>query len=76
MQSHHPNFAKLTDSKAAGYIRQYGCNCWELDALDPQTISDLIENEVLQLFDDEIGDKVLEREKQEREQLREATKNL
>jgi hypothetical protein len=42
-----PNPAKLTDSRAAGYIERFGDDSWELDALDPATLDALIENEIL-----------------------------
>ena len=38
-----PNPAKMTDSRFNGYVAQYGNESWELDALDPRIISDLIE---------------------------------
>lgn len=47
-----PNPAKLTDSRATGYIREYGQSSWELDALDPATLDQLIEAEVLSWRDD------------------------
>ena len=37
-----PNPAKELDKRAAGYIRRYGRQCWELDALDPSTLAALI----------------------------------
>lgn len=37
-----PNPAKLTDSRAEGYIEKYGTESWELDALDPATLNELI----------------------------------
>lgn len=37
-----PNPAKLTDSRAAGYLAQFGRESWELDALDPPTLVALI----------------------------------
>jgi hypothetical protein len=37
-----PNPAKLTDSRATGYIRRFGRESWELDALDPATLHALI----------------------------------
>lgn len=42
-----PNPAKLTDSRSTVYIRDFGYESWELDALDPATISNLIETAVL-----------------------------
>lgn len=38
-----PNPAKLTDSRVGGYIKRFGRQSWELDALDPNTITNLIE---------------------------------
>jgi len=43
-----PNPAKLTDARAQGYIKKHGNNSWELDALDPKTLDELIENTILQ----------------------------
>lgn len=37
-----PNPAKLTDSRASGYIAEHGRQSWELDALDPATLAALI----------------------------------
>ena len=36
-----PNPAKITDSRASKYIDEYGNESWELDALEPQVITDL-----------------------------------
>jgi len=41
-----PNPAKLTDTRAAEYISEYGPESWELDALDPKVITSLIEDAV------------------------------
>lgn len=41
-----PNPAKTTDSRFNGYIRLYGEESWELDALDPATLNTLITNAV------------------------------
>jgi hypothetical protein len=41
-----PNPAKLTDSRANGYIEQHGTESWELDALDPATLSALINEHI------------------------------
>ena len=37
-----PNPAKMSDPRAAGYIENYGHSSWELDALEPRVIRDLI----------------------------------
>lgn len=37
-----PNPAKLTDSRATGYISKHGDESWELDALEPTVITSLV----------------------------------
>lgn len=64
-----PNPAKITDSRCGKYIDQYGEESWELDALEPQMLVNLITNEVTALRDDEIYQAVCDREKQEKEEL-------
>jgi len=46
-----PNPAKITDSRAAAYIAQFGNDSWELDALEPQVIADLIRDAVFSVRD-------------------------
>jgi hypothetical protein len=46
-----PNPAKITDSRAAGYIRKHGRESWELDALDPKVIAELIREKITDLID-------------------------
>jgi len=47
-----PNPTKLTDSRAGEYVRRFGYECWELDALEPRTIVDLIDTTIASLVDD------------------------
>lgn len=48
-----PNPAKETDSRFASYIELYGDESWELDALEPQVLVDLIESAILSIRDDD-----------------------
>ncbi|MDV6376461.1 hypothetical protein [Deinococcus arenicola] len=48
-----PNPAKTTDARYAGYEAEYGDKSWELDALDPSTLSSLIEAAISPLIDHE-----------------------
>lgn len=41
-----PNPAKITDSRAAQYIRRFGGESWELDALEPATLENLIASKI------------------------------
>lgn len=65
-----PNPAKLTDSRATGYIEEYGDECWELDALEPKVISDVIRENVEKYRDDSLYRSVVQREAEEKKQLK------
>lgn len=58
-----PDPAKLTDSRAGGYVAEFGYDSWELDALEPEYIEALIRRTVLEYRDDEVWLTTLEREK-------------
>ena len=46
-----PNPAKLTDSRANGYVKLHGYESWELDALEPTVLVKLIKDKVKQRID-------------------------
>lgn len=46
-----PNPAKFTDARAAGYIEEYGLDSWELDALSPSALSELVRDAVYEVRD-------------------------
>ncbi len=70
-----PNPAKLEDSRAEGYIAQFGYSSWELDALDPTTISNLIRSAIESVIDFEAWTAVANRESGEKTLLRKAARN-
>lgn len=47
-----PNPAKMTDSRCENYVREHGNESWELDALPPEALTELIRTNTL-LFRDE-----------------------
>ena len=49
-----PNPAKITDKRAKAYIKKFGESSWELDALEPQFIGQLIDSEICPLMDEQI----------------------
>jgi hypothetical protein len=51
-----PNPAKETDSRFAGYAKEFGEESWELDALEPRTLIDLIRSEVRPFIDSDLWD--------------------
>ena len=65
-----PNPAKFTDSRVWNYVDKYGYESWELDALRPQVISDLIEDKVLEYRDPNKWVEILAKEEEEKAQLR------
>lgn len=67
-----PNPAKLTDSRCAGYIEQYGDESWELDALDPDVLNTLIEEEIQRHLDIDMFEEQRELQETERELLNKA----
>jgi hypothetical protein len=66
-----PNPAKSTDSRFAGYTDNYGNESWELDALDPRTLSKLIEDEVRKLINQKIWQATKQQNQEARDLLRE-----
>lgn len=69
-----PNPAKETDSRAEDYIRKYGSESWELDALEPQVIDQLIAGELDEIIDPVRWSAAKEKEGEGRGQLREVSK--
>lgn len=49
-----PNPTKITDSRAGEYLDNYGSECWELDALQPRMIDDLVSEEIQDLIDHDL----------------------
>ena len=49
-----PNPTKLTDSRSKPYVEEFGSSSWELDALSPRVIRDLIDNHVALYRDEEL----------------------
>lgn len=46
-----PNPAKVTDSRAAAYIAEFGDESWELDALEPAVLEALVRDNVSRIMD-------------------------
>lgn len=64
-----PNPTKITDSRAKGYIKRFGRESWELDALDPRTLDNLITAEIEAWTIPGRYDDLMEREEDERSHL-------
>ena len=70
-----PNPTKLTDSRADGYLNIFGEECWELDALEPQVINDLITENVLKYRDENVYKQVKTQEEREKIRLENLSEN-
>lgn len=70
-----PNFAKVSDARYGNYRDLYGESSWELDALDPSVISNLIEEKVLFYRNNEIYNKVIAQETHYKNILKNVSKN-
>lgn len=46
-----PNPAKITDTRSTGYIERFGAKSWELDALEPEVLDQLIEEKIKSYID-------------------------
>ncbi len=64
-----PNPAKITDSRAAGYIKRFGRESWELDALNPTILGQLVEDAVEDLRDDDKWEAAVASERADRARL-------
>lgn len=64
-----PNPAKSTDSRFQGYMDEHGDESWELDALEPQVLADLIRAKVDELRDDAEYEAKQDQESHEKKQL-------
>jgi len=67
-----PNPAKVSDSRYATYVRHYGHQSWELDALDPATLRTLIEQEISSYVEGDRWVDAKEHEESNRDLIRQA----
>lgn len=70
-----PNPAKTTDARFNGYADIYGDESWELDALEPDVLADLVRQAVLAERDDKAWEEALAQESRHKAELRHAAAN-
>lgn len=63
------NPAKETDSRYEAYVHEFGASSWELDAVEPRTLADLVREGIEQLIDQDQWDEVVAREESMRAEL-------
>ena len=70
-----PAPAKVGDSRTRKYIQENGAAAWEVDALDPEVLHDLIQEEVINLIDIDKFNLVYDLETKQRAELFEMARN-
>jgi hypothetical protein len=63
------NPAKETDSRYQAYADEFGESSWELDAVEPRTLADLVREGITELIDEDQWNKVMEHERVMRSEL-------
>lgn len=70
-----PNPTKVTDSRAKGYIAEFGESSWELDALDPDILVSLMQARIERYQDRAMWNRRQSVESRERKDLQNVAKN-
>lgn len=65
-----PNPTKLTDSRSNAYVAKFGKTCWEVDALNPRTLTSIVESNIREQIDIGMYEEVREREEADIETLK------
>lgn len=66
-----PNPTKAADTRSAGYIADYGRQCWELDAIEPKELQRLVMSSIQQHLDMEQWEASQKLEEEHKTELRE-----
>lgn len=65
-----PNPAKTTDPRSKWYIDKYGATSWEVDALNPDVLHQIIDREIQAVINEDRFNQQLEQEEADKEILR------
>jgi len=78
VQEHNPppNPAKMTDSRATAYVERHGSSSWEVDALPPDVLADLIRRAIIALVDLDLMDEIKAQENKDKAALTKAAKKI
>ncbi len=71
-----PNPAKITDPRASWYIQKYGNSSWELDALRPEVLRDIVERGIQENMDIDKYNAWIAREKPLKQKLQDFADSL
>lgn len=64
-----PNPAKMSDPRAAWYVEKYGNTSWEVDALNPDILHSIIDENIKDMIDEEKFQEVIEQEDSDKKEL-------
>lgn len=65
-----PNPAKITDPRAKDFIKKHGKTSWEVDALRPEVLNQLLEDAIKENIDEDVFDDIVGREESDKDKLR------
>ncbi len=71
-----PNPAKITDPRAKGYIREFGQVSWEVDALKPPVMEEIVQTAIHNVIDMDVYNAVLEEEAKDKQTITNIVNNL
>lgn len=71
-----PNPTKVTDSRARRYIAEHGHKCWEVDALEPRVLREIITSAFEGILDQGKMDAIIKREDSDKKRLLVAAKGI
>jgi hypothetical protein len=70
-----PNFAKLSDTRSGKYVSKFGKSSWEIDALQPSVLAELVRDNILAIRDDDLWQKAVAVENEHRANLSRIAEN-
>lgn len=71
-----PNPAKWTDTRAEAYVAEFGETCWEVDALPPEVLNEILTDSIEQLIDTVKFEDMKQAEQHDKERLEEIIDNI
>ena len=71
-----PNPAKMTDPRAADYVAAHGAESWEVDALPPNVLADLVRTAFRGIIDERAMAAMKRQEVSDKARLRQAVTSV
>lgn len=71
-----PNPAKMSDSRASGFVDKHGSNSYEVDAIPPKDLQKMVRGAIIDLMDMQAYDAVKAKEEELKEKLSEAVEGM